>query len=177
MRHTLRIHISQEPEAGDDLSRYSAIINVSDSPGRTFSAGIPAFWFPIHETGKWGYAPFWGAAKVLDHLSLLNPYKPVLIHCHAGANRSPSVAYAVMASNDVPDEAMEGFVVHGGAQGLRELYERNIRRGCVLEDTINVLRTRHHYPGFSLMGVLKEAGSEHRIHAGYKGKAGDYNPG
>lgn len=175
---TPRIVVSCEPEITDRLSAYSAVINVSDTPGRNFSSnGLPAFWFPIHETGVWGYTPFWGAAKTLDHIARFNPSKPVLIHCHGGVNRSPSVAYAIMASNDVPEEAMDTFVTHGRGRGLAKIYEANIRRGCVHADTIAVLRTRHSFPEYSLMGVLAEAKSPNRIHSGYKGKAGEYNPG
>ena len=61
---------------------------------------MPSFWFPVAELSFWNYAPFYGVAKVYD--SFKN--KRILIHCHAGKNRSPSIAYIVLKSEGYTDK-------------------------------------------------------------------------
>jgi hypothetical protein len=73
------------------------VVNVSDTPCLTFAyqdAGIKALWFPIHEVGNWGYSPFYGTAKFVDQKIASGDERTILLHCHAGVNRSACVAYA-----------------------------------------------------------------------------------
>ena len=116
--------VTQTPKGLDNIldvppelirQHYCVVINVSDSPCATFDyqkAGIPSFWFPIHEIKRWGYPPFFGTLKVVNEY--YKGDKPVLIHCHAGANRSPSVAYAILLSKGyTPMEAEESLEYEG----------------------------------------------------------------
>ena len=94
--------LSVQPDVA--ASFYSAVINVSDSPCASFDyqMKLPSFWFPIHEIEPWGYTSF------LATLRVVNEYykgdKPILIHCHAGANRSPSVAFAILKTKGYTDD-------------------------------------------------------------------------
>lgn len=102
---------------------YCASINVSDSQCATFDLqklGFPSFWFPINEIGVWGHAPFFGALQVVNEF--YKGDKPVHIHCHAGANRSPSIAYAILRSKGfTPEEAEESL----NYENLHKVFERN----------------------------------------------------
>jgi len=176
MKPTPPIKITRNPEdMAHFKDRFSAIICVADSPCTAFRADVPAYWFPVHETGLWTYAPFYGAAKALDHLAKLNPDKPVLVHCHGGVNRSPSVVYAVLASNDVPEEWMDKTFPVYGPGGLREIYESNVAKGCVYPDTIAMLKARHRFPDYSIIGLLQEVASPNMFHPDFKRIPGTYN--
>jgi hypothetical protein len=150
-----KIVISQAPEdvARFDASQFSAIINVSDTPCISFDVKIPSFWFPIHETGHWGYSPFYGAAKVIQRHAPFTGTNAVYVHCHAGANRAPSVVYAVMRGiYDAEDEIIDGlFPLY---DGISKIYHRNVSRGHVFKDTISMLRESLKHPTYSIHGLL-----------------------
>lgn len=151
MRHPAII-ISQQPAVTSDFSAFAAVINVADSPCRTFEVNGPSFWFPVHETGRWGYAPFYGAAKVIDHFREIK--KPILVHCHGGVNRSPSVVYAILASDGLSDGEIVVRYPLFGLAGMHEIYYRNVHNHCIERDTISMLAARHNYPTYSLCGLL-----------------------
>lgn len=137
---------------------FDAVVNVSDSPCKTFDyikLGIPSFWYPIHEVWIWGYAPFFGTAKVLDEFYKT---KPILLHCHAGVNRSANVAYAVLKAegyNNKEIQERSGI----DANFTENLFNRNISRKYVPHDIIEFLQARKQYPTYSLMGLLGKMGS------------------
>lgn len=169
MKPTPSIIISCEPRATVSFaSKFSAIVNVADSPCQLFTADVPVFWFPVQETGRWGYAPFYGTAKVLDHLAEFGLSKPVLVHCHGGVNRSPTIVYAVLASNGMSEEWFDQHFPIYGKGGMRAIYEENVARGCVEPDTIEFLEARHQHPDSSIVGLLKECGSLNIFHPGFK---------
>jgi hypothetical protein len=128
--------LSVKPELAGGF--YCAVVNVSDSPCATFDyqkAGVPSFWFPINEIGQWTHAPFYGTLRVVNEY--FKGDKPVLIHCHAGANRSPSVAFAVLlAKGYTAEEAEESL----GYESLTQVFIRNIERKHVPQNIVEFLR-------------------------------------
>lgn len=121
----------------DIIAQYHcAVINVSDSPCATFDyqLKVPSFWFPINEIGVWSYYPFFGAIRVVNEY--WKGDKSVLIHCHAGANRSPSVAYAILrAKGYTAEEASESL----NYDHLFHVFDRNIQRKHIPKNIIEFL--------------------------------------
>lgn len=136
---------------------YCAVINVSDSQCATFDyqyAGIPSFWFPINEIGQWGHSPFFGTLRVVNEC--YKGTKPVLIHCHAGANRSPSIAYAILlAKGYTPEEAEESLQY----KDLSGVFSRNIERKHIPANIIEFLKLSDEHPELSLHWVLSKMDS------------------
>jgi hypothetical protein len=135
------------------MDNCSACVNVSDTECITFDLakrGFPSFWFPIHEVGQWGYAPFYGAVKVYDQFA--SPEKPILIHCHACVNRSVSVAYYVLSAEGYTDSEIQQ---HLNDKVYIPLFFRNIRQGYIPADVFDFLKARKQYPTYSLQGLLQ----------------------
>jgi len=144
------ISVTPIPSADTDLTRYAAVVNVSDSPGRAFSSPVPHFWFPIHETGFWGYHAFYGAAKVFDKF---RDQGQILIHCHGGISRSPSVAFAIALSEFQSwVQAEEAFGYYGKRYG--DAYRVELNRKRIPKDVVRFLIERKVHPTFSLGGLL-----------------------
>src|SRR5574343_1146085 len=129
-----------------DFEKYSAIINLNDTPNYLFESKTPYFWFPIHETNRFGYAPFFGAAKVWDNFK--NKSKPVLFHCASGVNRSVSVAYAILKSDGFSEEEIK---LYFPKKSPKFMFDMNIKKGYVYPDVIEFLTARHNYPTYSIM--------------------------
>lgn len=127
--------LSVKPELAANF--YCAIVNVSDSPCATFDyqLKIPSFWFPINEIAQWTYTPFYGTLKVVNEY--YKGDKPVLIHCHAGANRSPSVAFAILMVKGYTVEEAEKELHY---ENLKEVFFRNIERKHIPEKIIEFLK-------------------------------------
>jgi len=140
------------------IESYCACINVSDSSCATFDLqklGMPAFWFPINEIGVWGHSPFFGALKVVNQY--YKGDKPVLIHCHAGANRSPSVAYAILRAKGYTVEQAEELLKY---PHLSEVFSRNIERKHIPGNIIEFLKAADESPEITAMaGVLRKLDS------------------
>jgi len=135
---------------------YCAVINVADSPCATFDYqrhGVPSFWFPINEIGAWGHSPFYGALKVVNEYHKWGD-KPVLIHCHAGANRSPSVAYAVLLAKGYTPLEAEKELDYPELSGV---FTRNIERKHIPSNIIDFLKEveRSNNPTLSLNEGLR----------------------
>jgi hypothetical protein len=147
--------LSVQPDIASQY--YCAVINVSDSQCATFDyqrSGIPSFWFPINEISKWGYSPFLGALRVVNEY--YKGDKPVLIHCHAGANRSPSVAYAILLSKGYTPKEAEASLKY---EGLSEVFLRNIERDHVPKNIIEFLKMADKHPELSLEWILRKIDS------------------
>lgn len=132
--------------------RYCAVINVSDSPCATFDyqLKVPSFWFPINEIGQWGHSPFYGAMRVVNQYWANYTNRPVLIHCHAGANRSPSVAYAILlAKGYTPAEAEESL----NYEELSQVFQRNIDRKHIPTNVIDFLKVVDAQTGDSTLSL------------------------
>jgi len=138
---------------------YSAVINVSDSPCATFDyqMKIPSFWFPINEVENWGHVPFYGTLKVVNEY--WKDEKPILIHCHAGANRSPSIALAVMISKGYTIDECESLLNY---PNLRLVFLRNIQRKQIPVNIIEFLREADKCPKLSVQMILREMDAEYK---------------
>jgi hypothetical protein len=139
-------HVSKTPKGLDKIlsvrpdvaaSYYCAVINVADSPCATFDyqLRVPSFWFPINEIGQWGHSPFFGTLRVADHY--FKGDKPVLIHCHAGANRSPSIAFAILLAKGYTVEEAEESLNY---PNLHEVFQRNLTRKHIPQNIIEFLQ-------------------------------------
>lgn len=94
-----RLHVNRFPMPTEILnSKYDYIINVSDEfipqcYDSALKSGIKYFWFPMSECiGDMGISSLFGALQILFIAEHQNA--KVLLHCHAGANRSPTVQEA-----------------------------------------------------------------------------------
>lgn len=181
------IHVGCSPTGPGDkfdfrsvrmMKLYDVVINVSDSPCATLEISssvefslmaTSSYWFPIHEVWHWGYAPFYGAAKVIDfHLERYShlaeaSFARFLIHCHAGVNRSVSVAYAILKAEGYPDDELLihralGLKPEPGERASRQ-FDSNVRKGYIPYDIIDFLKARKEYPSYSIMGLLEKIGS------------------
>lgn len=131
--------------------QFCACINVSDSICATFDLqeiGMPSYWFPINEIAQWTHAPFYGALKVVN--KYFKGDKPVLIHCHAGANRSPSVAYAILRTKDYTKEEAEESLKY---PHLHEVFERNIERKHIPKNIIDFLKASDENPEITSLSM------------------------
>ena len=150
----MKLTVTRSPADKDYNLRYinvvsdcKAVVNVADTPELSFEladSGKPSFWFPINEIWHWGYSPFYGTAKVVDR------YQDVLIHCHAGVNRSKCVAWAILKAEGMSDvEAAQSI-----KDDVSRLFAMNLRKGYIPVDIIEFLRARHIYKTYSMMGLL-----------------------
>jgi hypothetical protein len=131
-----------------------AIINVADSPCATFDyqLHVPSFWFPINEIGQWGHYPFFGALRVVNQY--YKGDKPVLIHCHAGANRSPSVAFAILLAKGYTVQEAEESLEY---EDLHEVFQRNLTKQHIPQNIIQFLEAADVSDGDdSLYSVLRK---------------------
>lgn len=79
-----------------------AWFNVSDSPCNTLKQPpwkTLMYWYPIRECGYWDYDPFYYFKKIMDDLVFNKKLKKILVHCHAGACRSPTMVYFWLCSH------------------------------------------------------------------------------
>lgn len=138
-----------KPELASQL--YCAVVNVSDSQCATFDyqPHLPSFWFPINEIGRWGYGPFLATLRVVNQY--FKGDKPVLIHCHAGANRSPSVAYAILLAKGYTIEEAEDQLNY---PGLYSVFMRNILRKHIPQNIVEFLKKADKNSTLSLSSVL-----------------------
>lgn len=90
--------IIEEIEVGGKYSQYEVFVNVSDELYFDYATAIRQlgkdyYWFPMGENTKdMGINSMFGALQVLHSAYKAN--KHAFLHCHAGANRSPTVKSA-----------------------------------------------------------------------------------
>ncbi len=160
--------------------KFDVVINVSDSehgsitndsefinsrPTRDFADGVKVamikrveqarhFWFPVNETGKWDYAAFFGAKRVMDKFlmfpgaTMLSPElkTSVLVHCSAGAYRSVLITY--------------GWLLSHGLEHLmscdKALWDRFVEGPRAPKDIRRFLLAMNDYPTYCIGGILGE---------------------
>lgn len=144
-----------------EINKYfCAVINLSDTPCGTFKLQgvIPSYWVPILEEKAWGYAALFATIRVVqEHYK---GEKPVLIHCHAGMNRSPTVASAVMRAFGRSYKNVTDVL----GSGCYTKVESNIRLGILPKNTLEFLKYCVLYPTHSLQGVLAKFDAEFKTY-------------
>lgn len=134
-------------EAGVELrSEFDLVINVNDA----YTTESSHFWFPINEVAPWGYAPFFFVKRIID----AHPDANVLIHCAAGACRSPLMVFGYTMSHGMPPEEVEAK--YGGR--YMTLYARMKRDGIIPANLPEFYDMMNKWPENSLMGVLARIG-------------------
>lgn len=94
-KQNLKVSRYPTPQECFEMER-DIIINVSDEyihgcMSEALRAGKLYYWFPLNEcTSDMGLNSIYAALQILSNAEKEN--KKVYLHCHAGANRSPTVA-------------------------------------------------------------------------------------
>lgn len=89
------IWIGSDPTDGmtkETADSFDAIINVSCTECAFFYPSNPKqkmYWYPINESGHWGYGVFFFTKKILDFHHKKGD--KIYLHCHAGIHRSPTI--------------------------------------------------------------------------------------
>ncbi len=108
------------PEYEDMYKDYEIVINVSDECYIAMAAKIQLlgkqhYWFPMGESGPdMGRNSIYGALYVMYQAYIRS--NTVLLHCHAGANRSPVVQacfHFMMTGEHIKEERKNGLIYNG----------------------------------------------------------------
>ena len=111
------IRVTRFPKTSEIQSgafdEYNVFINVSDEHYLGHTEAIAnkkklSYWFPMGEsTSDMGLKSMYGALNVLYDIYTHNPEWKVILHCHAGANRSPTIKaafYFMMLGEHRPED-------------------------------------------------------------------------
>ncbi len=111
-------------------------------------------WFPLKETGFWGYEVFYWSKKILDDAFEKN--KNVYLHCEAGANRSPCIAMAWLTSKGHNLEK-SAKIVAGGAETISDYnlwqFRKNIE-DIFIPNNLPEFYKRYEEMGTDIDGIL-----------------------
>lgn len=140
---------------------YSALINVADQPFLCFKKlNIPSFWFPITEARSFPLEAFYGVLRVVEQYHLRGV---ILLHCVAGANRSPTVAYVIYKILGFTDEEINK--VGHNVSDLRSAFFHNLNNGYIDLEEIQDLN-EWYKEGGNLTGFLlkkKRSSKENKL--------------
>lgn len=95
-----RFPVSKEIKSGGKHSGCQVVINVSDefylgNSEELMKEGKLNYYFPMGEAGEqMGLNSIFGALQVMHSIYTWNPDWRILLHCQAGANRSPTIKAA-----------------------------------------------------------------------------------
>lgn len=112
-----RFPVSKEFQEGGIYSDIDVVINVSDEyypkiSDTIIKEGKMPFFFPMGESGSdMGISSIYGALMALYDAYAME--KRVLLHCQAGANRSPTVkaAFYYLMTNEHLEEISKGSII------------------------------------------------------------------
>ena len=131
----------------EDLETFKEgpILSFQDSPMESLGKNKDLYWFPIDEIDHWGYTPFYWANRVLNSF-LKRDVVPetVLIACHAGINRSRTMAYVLSMSMNL--EIEQGHLDY-------RKYQSNVKEYKVPEDIFKFMGICQKKKQYSLMSV------------------------
>lgn len=135
----------------EDIEKYNvkAIVNVSCEPCLLFKSKKPYFWFPINELNWFGYAPFFTTLRIYEK------YKTIIIHCHAGINRSPTVAYAIWKALDLNEK----YLFCAGPKNIFDIFYENIEKNYVPNDIIEFLKYANKHKKLGMTSCLYKINS------------------
>lgn len=153
--------ISGEEFAADNGNAFDLILNVSDTASDQdldFMKKPKVCWYPINELSNWGYSPFYWSKKLLDNALKTN--KKILIHCHAGAHRSPCIFVAWMLSLH---ESHKSIAILMKDPSVMDMFKRDQNDGIIPDDLKIFYKHMDENPSFSLMGILGLMGHFHRF--------------
>lgn len=115
-----RFPVSNEIKNGGKHHQCQVIINVSDefylgNSEEIMKEGKLNYYFPMGESGElMGLNSMYGALNVLHQIYMWNPEWKVLLHCQAGANRSPAIKAAfhyMMTGKHLEEISTNGIVL------------------------------------------------------------------
>lgn len=118
--------------------QYDVVINVSDEFHFDYSSAVRGtgkdyYWFPMGEmSSDMGMSSLFGSLVVL--YKAFNGGKKVILHCHAGSNRSPTVANAFIFMMTMEHRDVETW----RSNGVRK-YNRLIQNATIHLPDIEIL--------------------------------------
>jgi hypothetical protein len=149
------------------MSRYQAILNVSDYPAYGLNLeNCNVQWCPIEEWAPWGYAPFYWAVNMLDYYTS-NKQNDIYVHCYAGKHRSPMIVYLYLQSLGYSEaEAFAKFHTIWQVKfdnepkdiptgnWLKTFYDKDVARGRIPGDVIEFMKKVRENPEKSALQIL-----------------------
>jgi len=143
---TTRLIVNKFPLPSEILkAHYDYIINVSDEYSgechdTAMERGIKYFWFPMNErVGDMGLNSLYAALKIIWQVE--QEGASVLLHCHAGVNRSPTVRDAyyflrtkkhreeIVFDEEIEERLTEWLNLGKSINGKNNMLLENIRKG------------------------------------------------
>jgi len=149
------------------------IINVSDEHYNAYAAAVNErgkqyYWFPMSECNEnMGLHSMFGALGVL--YQAYHADQKVLLHCHAGANRSPTVQaafYYLMIGQHMPDE--KKGLIYTKSNMMAHNAGKHLPDKSTMEKWLQKLRTACDHPERFFGGMIEWSFIESNINQLYK---------
>jgi hypothetical protein len=145
-----KFNVSVGPEEAANIRGWDVIINVNDAPPRVLDpAPAKLFWYPINEVAPWGFGPFYFTKRLLDHYA---QKFNVLVHCAAGAHRSPLMVYGWLRSKGLESRQADNLLKGDYTAD----WERDIKDGTIPADIMEFYALMNARRTWSIMGILND---------------------
>jgi len=136
---------------------WDVIINVNDAfPNNPEPSEARLFWVPINEASFWGYEPFFAVKRIMDHFMLLR--RKILVHCAAGAHRSPAMICGWMISTGHSEKQIREAL----GDGVMDKFYRDVEENFIPDDLSLFYEVMNEYPEWCLMSILSELAHRRR---------------